>query len=426
MATAVHPPDLASYCHDLACRARAASQALATVRSANKDQWLELAAQALVAREDEILRANERDLALADSQGLNRAQIDRLRLTPGRLGAAADGLRAVAALPEPIGRVLDSNVRPNGLRVLKVGVPLGVILFIYEARPNVTIDAAGLCVKSGNAVILRGGKESLHSNMALYEVLRACLGQARLPEDAVQLVATADRAAVGHLLALNQYIDLAIPRGGEGLIRRVAEEASMPVLKHYKGNCHVYVDRSADLDMAERIVINAKCQRPGVCNAAESLLVHRDVAAAFLPRAAAALTERGVELRGCPVTRGLVAQAVAATEDDYAAEYLDLILSIKVVDGLEEAVAHINRYGSRHTDAIVTNDLSAATRFTDAVDSAAVMVNASTRFNDGYEFGLGAEIGISTDKFHARGPCGLLELTSYKYVVHGDGQTRGT
>jgi glutamate-5-semialdehyde dehydrogenase len=293
---------------------------------------------------------------------------------------------------------------------------------MYESRPNVTADAAALCVKSGNAIILRGGKEALHSNGALHRVLQENLHAAGLPTDAEQLVTTPDRAAVGHLLRLNQYIDLAIPRGGEGLIRRVAEEATMPVLKHYKGNCHVYVDRSADLTMAERIVVNAKCQRPGVCNAVESLLVHREVAAAFLPRCAAAL--RGVELRGCDETRRLVPEARPATEEDYAAEYLDLILSVKVVDGLEQAIEHIGRYGSQHTETIVTNDLATARRFTAAVDSSAVLVNASTRFNDGYEFGLGAEIGISTDKFHARGPCGLVELTSYKYVVYGDGQVR--
>jgi glutamate-5-semialdehyde dehydrogenase len=306
----------------------------------------------------------------------------------------------------------------------KVGVPLGVIFFLYEARPNVTVDAAGLCVKSGNAIILRGGKEALHSNTALHRILSDCLHECGLPADAVQLVTTTDRGAVGHLLRLNQYIDLAIPRGGESLIRRVAEEARMPVLKHYQGNCHVYVDHAADLDMAERILVNAKCQRPGVCNAAESLLVHEGIAAQFLPRAAAALRQRGVELRGCPQTRLYVPDATPATEADYAAEYLDLILSVKVVADLEEAIAHINRYGSQHTDCIVTGDLAAARRFTAAVDSAAVMVNASTRFNDGYEFGLGAEIGISTDKFHARGPCGLLELTAYKYIVHGDGQVR--
>jgi glutamate-5-semialdehyde dehydrogenase len=350
--------------------------------------------------------------------------MDRLRLDRKRLQAAAAGLREVAAMPDPVGRVLDGRVRPNGLLIHKVSVPLGVLLFLYESRPNVTVDAAGLAVKSGNAIILRGGKEALHSNAALHRVLQEGLREVGLPPDAVQLVATPDRAVVGHLLRLVSFIDLVIPRGGESLIRRVAEEARMPVLKHYKGNCHVYVDRSADLDMALRILLNAKCQRPGVCNAAESLLVHGDVAAAFLPRAAVALRERGVELRGCERTRQLLPDARPATEDDYAAEYLDLILSIRIVDGLDEAVAHIDRYGSQHTDAIVTNDLTAARHFVAAVDSAAVMVNASTRFHDGYEFGLGAEIGISTDKLHARGPCALMELTSYKYVVYGEGQLR--
>jgi len=417
--------DLTEYCEDLASRARTAARRLATSSGAHKDRWLEETARAVERRAGEILEANADDLGRAQEAGLAAAQVDRLRLTPERLRAAADGLRQVALLPDPVGRVLDSSVRPNGLLVLKVGVPLGVILFIYESRPNVTLDAAALCVKSGNAIILRGGKEALHSNTALHQVVQESLQDANLPPEAVQLVTTADRAAVGQLLRLSGQIDLVIPRGGESLIRRVVQEARMPVLKHYKGNCHVYVDRAADLDMAERILVNAKCQRPAVCNAAESLLVHQDVAAAFLPRAAAALRERSVELRGCEATCRLVPGAVPATEDDYAAEYLDLILSVKVVPGIEEAIEHIERYGSRHTEAIVTNDWTAARRFTAAVDSSAVLVNASTRFNDGYEFGLGAEIGISTDKFHARGPCGLLELTTYKYVVHGDGQVRG-
>jgi glutamate-5-semialdehyde dehydrogenase len=416
--------DLSAYCNDVARRAKAAAQVLATASQSQKNEWLQDTAAALVTRTDEILAANALDVAAA-AQYLGSAQLDRLRLTPERLGAAAAGLREVAALPDPVGRVLDSSRRPNGLEVSKVCVPLGVIFFIYEARPNVTVDAGALCVKSGNAVILRGGKEALHSNGALHRVLQDGLQATGLPADAVQMVNTADRDAVGRLLQLDAFIDLAIPRGGEGLIRRVAQEARMPVLKHYKGNCHIYVDRAADLDMAERILLNAKCQRPAVCNAAESLLVHREVAAAFLPRAAAALRERGVELRGCAMTRALVPEAVPAMEEDHAAEYLDLILSIKVVNDLDEAVAHIDRYGSRHTEAIITNDLAAARRFTQAVDSSAVMVNASTRFNDGYELGLGAEIGISTDKFHARGPCGLLELCSYKYVVLGDGHVRG-
>jgi glutamate-5-semialdehyde dehydrogenase len=416
--------DLSAYCLDLARRARAASRALATVAGAAKDRWLSAAASALEERAAAVLAANERDVSGATAAGLTAAQVDRLRLTPARLRAAAAGVREVAALPDPVGQVRSSTVRPNGLEVHKVGVPLGVIFFVYESRPNVTLDAAALCVKSGNAVILRGGREALHSNTALFEVLRETLAACGLPPDAVQLVTTADRAAVGHLLKLNDYIDLAIPRGGEGLIRRVAAEATMPVLKHFTGNCHVYVEKSANLGMAERIIMNAKCQRPGVCNAAESLLIDAALADTFLPRVAAALEASGVELRGCPTTRRLVPSAKPATDDDFAAEYLALILSVKVVAGLDEAIAHVNRFGSHHSDAIVTNDLTAARRFTAEVDSAAVLVNASTRFNDGHELGLGAEIGISTDKFHARGPCGLLELTSYKYVIFGTGQVR--
>jgi glutamate-5-semialdehyde dehydrogenase len=416
--------DLAAYCEELGRKARAASRVLATTTGGRKNHWLTLTAAALEKGSEEIFAANATEVAAAETAGLTAAQIDRLKLNPARLRAAAASLREVSALPDPVGRVLDSGVRPNGLQVHKVGVPLGVIFFIYESRPNVTVDAAGLCVKSGNAVILRGGKEALHSNTALHRVIHDCLREAELPAEAVQLVITPDREAVGRLLRLGNSIDLVIPRGGESLIRRVAEEARMPVLKHYQGNCHVYVDRSADLDMAERILVNAKCQRPGVCNAAESLLVHRDIAATFLPRAAAALRKQAVELRGCEETRRWVADAEPATPADFAAEYLDLILSVKVVGGVDEAIDHINRYGSQHTETIITNDLTAARKFTAGVDSSAVFVNASTRFNDGYELGLGAEIGISTDKFHARGPCGLVELTSYKYVVYGDGQVR--
>jgi glutamate-5-semialdehyde dehydrogenase len=416
--------DLSTYCADLARRARSASRVLATATGACKDRLLLLAGDALEKQCPDILQANSTDVAAAGQAGLTIAQIDRLRLTPERISAAASGLRAIAALPDPVGRVLDSSVRPNGLCVHKVAVPLGVIFFIYESRPNVTIDAAGLCVKSGNAVILRGGKEAMHSNAALHAILADALAAAELPPDAVQLLTTTDREAVGKLLQLDRWIDLVIPRGGESLIRRVAAEARMPVLKHYQGNCHVYVDRAADLDMALRILLNAKCQRPGVCNAAESLLVHADVAAAFLPRAGEALVARGVEIRGCPDTCALVPAAKPATDADYATEFLALILSVKVVQRLEDAIDHIARYGSQHTEAIVTNDLRAARQFTAVVDSAAVMVNASTRFNDGYEIGLGAEVGISTDKFHARGPCGLQELCSYKYIVHGTGQVR--
>jgi glutamate-5-semialdehyde dehydrogenase len=408
---------------DLARRARAASRQLASVTSAAKNDWLDRAAQALERGSEEVLRANALDLEGAASAGLAPPLVDRLTLTPERLKAAARGLRAIAALADPVGRIIEERTRPNGLRVQKVGVPLGVVFFIYESRPNVTVDAAGLCVKSGNAVLLRGGKEALQSNLALLGILQASLRDCALPVDAVQLVSDPDREVVGQLLRLSEYIDLVIPRGGESLIRRVADEARMPVLKHYKGNCHVYVECSADPDMAERIVVNSKCQRPGVCNAAESLLVDQAIAPSILPRLARKLMENGVELRGCPATCRLI-QAFPATEQDHAAEYLALILSIKVVPGLDEAIAHINRYGSQHTETIVTRDQAAARKFTEGVDSAVVLVNASTRFNDGFELGLGAEIGISTDKFHARGPCGLQELTSYKYLVHGNGQVR--
>lgn len=417
--------DLAATCRDLAGHARAAALSLATAGSAVKDRWLHRVADALLARHDALLAANARDVSAAKDAGLAAAQVDRLTLTLDRLRAAAAGLREVAALPDPVGRVLSGSVRPNGLEVRKVGVPLGVVLFIYESRPNVTLDAAGLCVKSGNAVILRGGKEAQHSNAALHRLLAESLASEGLPPEAVQLVPTTDRAAVGHLLQLDDFIDVVIPRGGEDLIRRVVAEARMPVLKHYKGICHVYVDAAADLAMAERIVVNAKCQRPGVCNAAECLLVDAAVAEAFLPRVARALRGRGVELRGCPATCRLVPDARPASPEDYDTEHLALILSVKVVAGLDDAIAHINRHGSKHTDAIVTSDVTRARRFTAAVDTAAAVVNASTRFHDGFELGLGAEIGISTDKLHARGPCGLLELTSYKYVVYGEGHVRG-
>jgi glutamate-5-semialdehyde dehydrogenase len=415
---------LETLCRQLAEQARAASRIAAVATTEAKNRWLLAAANALTDRREELLEANRRDVAAAPGYGLNAAAVDRLTLTAGRIASAAEGLRQVAALPDPIGHVLESSVRPNGLVVRKVGVPIGVVFFIYESRPNVTIDAAGLCVKSGNAVILRGGKEAIHSNAALHRILADELKRSGLPEHAVQLVPTTDRQAVGQLLRMGQLIDLAIPRGGKSLIERVASEARMPVLKHYDGVCHVYVDAHADLEMAERIIVNAKCQRPGVCNAAECVLVHSAVAGRFLPRIGSLLAGRGVEMRGCPETRRLVPTAKLATESDYRTEYLDLILSMKVVGSVDEAIKHIDRFGSKHTDAIVSNDNWAVSEFTGRVDSSAVIVNASTRFNDGFELGLGAEIGISTDKFHARGPCGLRELTTYKYVVTGEGQIR--
>jgi glutamate-5-semialdehyde dehydrogenase len=371
-----------------------------------------------------LLTVNARDLAAAPGSGLTEAQVDRLRLTEARIADMARGLEAIAALPDPIGATVSATVRPNGLHVAKVRVPLGTVFFVYESRPNVTVDAAAICLKSGNAVILRGGKEARHSSDALVTLLRSTAARLELPEDAVQLVATTDRAAVGHFLRLSQYINVAIPRGGTSLIQRVAQEATMPVIKHYDGNCHVYVDAAAELSMAITILINAKCQRMGVCNACESLLVHERVAGDYLPVLAAELRRRGVEIRGDAATCRLVPDAQPATEEDFRTEYLGPCISVCVVPSLEAAIDHINRYGSHHTDAIVTRDLVAARRFAAAVDSAAVMINASTRFHDGGEFGLGAEIGISTDKFHARGPCGLEELTSYKYVVYGEGQVR--
>jgi glutamate-5-semialdehyde dehydrogenase len=418
--------DLAHYCRNTAIRAKAAAAELAQVTGAQKNTWLRQSAQRLRECSAQLLAANAQDIAAAAGFGLAPAQIDRLRLSPQRIDEIAVGLEEVAALPDPVGEVIESSVRPNGLQVFKTRVPLGVVFFIYESRPNVTADAAAICLKSGNAVILRGGKEAAHSSAAIVEVLTAVAVENGLPGDALHLVETADRVPVGQFLALPEYIDLAIPRGGESLIRRVAAEAQMPVIKHFTGNCHVYVDAAADLAMAERITINAKCQRMGVCNACESLLVHSAVADLFLPRIGPALSERGIEIRADEHSRPrlLVPGVQLATEADYAAEFLGPIISIKTVDSLDEAISHINRYGSRHTDAIVTGDLAAARRFAALVDSAAVMINASTRFNDGHQFGLGAEIGISTDKFHARGPCGLKELTTYKYVVLGDGQIR--
>lgn len=423
MSEANHP-DWRAYAEEMAQRAKAASMELARLAAGVKQEWLRQSARLLKERSVALAEANHRDVAAASSFGLTDAQVDRLKLTPARIETMARALEEVALLPEPIGEVIWSSVRPNGLLVQKVRVPLGVIFFIYESRPNVTADAAALCVKSGNAVILRGGKEAAHSNRAIVEVMMEAGADVGLPLDSVQLVGTPEREVVGHFLNLPQYIDLAIPRGGESLIRRVTAEAKMPVIKHFTGNCHVYIDASADPDLAERITVNAKCQRMGVCNAAESLVFHRAAADALLPRICATLVRHGVEIRGDETTCRLFPQAKPALEEDYFAEYLGPIISVKVVDDLNAAIDHINRYGSKHTDAIVTQDWNAAREFCRAVDSSAVMVNASTRFNDGGEFGLGAEIGISTDKFHARGPCGLNELTSYKYVVFGEGQVR--
>ena len=416
--------DLDKYCAEVASRAKQASMRLATTPTSVKNDWLRRSAVLLHDQNDRIIEANARDLEAAPDYGLTDAAIDRLRLTPKRIEEIAAALEQIADLADPIGELIRTTDRPNGLRIEKVRVPLGVVFFIYESRPNVTADAAAICVKSGNAVILRGGKEAIHSSQAIVELLEEAAEEVGLPAGAVQMVSTPDRAAVGKFLAMPQYIDLAIPRGGEGLIRRVAAEAKMPVIKHFDGNCHVYVDAAADQDMAKSILINSKCHRLGVCNAAESLLVHADIAGKFLPMIGQALAEQGVEIRGDERTCELIPNAKTATEKDYAAEFLAPVISSRVVGSLQEAIDHINRYGSKHTDAIVTADDAAAREFAAQVDSAAVMINASTPFNDGGQFGLGAEIGISTDKFHARGPCGLEELTSYKYVVHGQGQVR--
>ncbi len=416
--------DLAQYTRDVADQAQAASRELVLATGAQKNDWLRRSAELIQSRTSELIVANGLDLANAPEFGLSSAATDRLRLNAERLEGIAVALEEVVMLPNPIGEIFESNVRPNGLLVTRVRVPLGVVFFIYESRPNVTVDAAALCVKSGNAVILRGGKEAFHSNQALYKLLREALVEVGLPEHAVQLVETTDREAVGHFLKLHDRIDVTIPRGGKSLIERVAAEATMPVIKHFDGICHVYVDRAADLNMAKSITVNSKCQKPGVCNALETLLVHQDIAESFLSEVAAELAAEQVELRCCERSLPLIPNGKPATEEDFRTEYLDLILSVKVVDDDQVAIRHINEYGSHHTDVIVTNDLATANRFAASVDSAAVHVNTSSRFNDGGEYGLGAEIGISTDKFHARGPCGLRELTSYKYVVQGSGQIR--
>lgn len=412
----------------LAETARKASRIAGRSSTAEKNRALHEMAAALRSHSAEIQAANEEDLALAREEGKNAAFLDRLLLDGARIEAMAKAVESVAALPDPIGEITESWQRPNKLWVEKVRLPLGTILMIYESRPNVTSDAAALCLKSGNAVILRGGKESLRSNRAIIAALHEGLGRTKLPKETVQLVATPDHDAMLELIKLEGLIDLCIPRGGEALIRFVVENARVPVIKHYKGVCHVYVHETADLDKATKIIVNAKAQRPGVCNAAECLLVDREIAERFLPVAARALIEKKVELRGCPTTVTLLHRenlpVTLATPDDYGKEFLDLILAIRVVKDLDQALEHIEQYGSEHTEAIVTESDDAAMRFTREVNASAVMVNASTRFNDGGELGLGAEIGISTSRLHAFGPMGLKELTSQKYVVRGDGQVR--
>lgn len=406
-----------------AIASRAASRALVSATTEQKDAALAAMAKALRAASAHIVGENALDLEDARAAGKNAAFLDRLRLDEARVEAMAAAVDAVRALPDPVGEVTERWTRPNGLRVRKERLPLGVVLMIYESRPNVTSDAAALCLKSGNAAMLRGGSESFRSNRAIERALQLGLAEARLPAECIQLVPTTDRESMLELLKLDGLIDLCIPRGGEGLIRFVVEHARVPVVKHYQGVCHVFVERTADLDMAERLIVNAKASRPGVCNAAECLLVDAAIAGQFLPRAAKALKEKHVELRADERARELI-DAVPAKEDDWGREFLELILAVKVVDGFDDALAHIARYGSEHTEAIVTRDDALARRFTREVTASAVVVNASTRFNDGGELGLGAEVGISTSRLHAFGPMGLRELTAQKYVVEGDGQVR--
>jgi glutamate-5-semialdehyde dehydrogenase len=407
------------------CRAaRAAAVSLSRAGTAAKNDALRGMARGLRARAAFLQAENAKDLTAGADRGLSAPMLDRLRLTDAAIRQMADGIDEVVALPDPVGGIERMERRPNGLLVGRMRIPLGVIGIIYESRPNVTADAAALCVKSGNAVVLRGGSEAIASNAAIARVLREAMAGAGLPEDAVSLIPRTDRAAIDALLTMEEHVDLIIPRGGEGLIRSVAEKSRIPVIKHYKGVCHVYVDEGADLPQAVAVCVNAKAQRPGVCNAMETLLVHESVAAAFLPKAAEALSAAGVELRGCPETRRLVPSAVPATEEDWGTEYLALILAVRVVPSMEAAMEHIRRHGSLHTEAILTRDHGRAMRFLREVDSSLVLVNASTRFNDGYQLGLGAEIGISTTKIHAFGPMGLAELTTTKFVAFGDGQVR--
>jgi glutamate-5-semialdehyde dehydrogenase len=423
------PSDIASTLALMGAAARAASRAMAAAPTAAKDAALRALAQRLRAAGPALAQANARDIDAAVAAGLAAPMVDRLRLTPAILETLAVGCEQLAAMPDPVGEITELKRRPSGIQVGRMRVPLGVFGMIFESRPNVTIEAASLAIKSGNAAILRGGSEALHSNRALAQMVQAALADAGLPTDAVQLVQTTDREAVGRLIAMPEYVDVIIPRGGKGLIERISREAKVPVIKHLDGNCHVYVDADVDLEMALRVTDNAKMQKVSPCNAAESLLVHEAQAAAFLPRLAALWAPRGVELRCDARARALLAgvpglKLADATEADWSEEYLAAVMSVKVVASLDEAIDHIERYGSHHTDAILTRDHANAMRFLREVDSASVMVNASTRFADGFEYGLGAEIGISTDKFHARGPVGLDGLTSQKWIVLGQGETR--
>ena len=417
--------DIQSAILEMGRKARAASRELVKLTTAQKNAILLAMADEIEARKTIILEANAKDLARATQNGLSKAMIDRLTLDPKRLKAVADAVREVAALPDPVGEVLTDWSRPNGLHITKKRVPIGVIGIIFESRPNVTTDAASLCFKTGNATLLRGGSEAIDSNVALAAALQAGGERAGLPADSVQLIPFTDRASVEHMAKMDQYLDLIIPRGGKGLIEKVVATARMPVIKHYDGVCHVYVAADADQEMAAQIIVNAKTQKPGVCNALETILVNREIAASFYPRIGQRLKAAGVQIHADPEAQSLLGvESIPATEQDWSTEWLDLILSAKTVADLDEAITHINHYGSHHTDSIITADRAAAERFQHEIDSAVVMHNASTRFNDGGEFGFGAEIGISTDKLHARGPMGLAELCSYKYLVDGSGQIR--
>lgn len=403
--------------------AKSAATVLANCSTAQKNKALCAIADALLSHEAEILQANRLDVDQARQKGTPTPMLDRLSLDSNRIAAMAEGVRQIASLPDPVGEVLSMWQRPNGLTIGQKRVPLGVIGIIYESRPNVTADAAALCLKSGNAVILRGGSDAMQSNIAITKAMHEALQQADLPQGAVSLVTDPARSIATELMRCNRYVDVLIPRGGSGLISSVVQNATVPVIETGTGNCHVYIDRDADLAMGVSIIVNAKASRPSVCNAAETLLVHRDIASEFLPAAYDALTKAGVTLRGCPTTCGII-PAQPATEEDYATEFLDYILAVKVVDSLEEAIAHIQKYSTHHSEAIVTDSYAASQQFLQQVDSAAVYVNASTRFTDGFEFGFGAEIGISTQKIHARGPMGLKELTTTKYIIYGNGQIR--
>jgi len=416
--------DLQQYATELAAAARRAGRLLAVTSGQQRTDALLAMAAALRDGTDDLVAENGKDVAAAKDMGLTAAMIDRLRLDADRVAKMAKAVAEVAAQSDPVGQVIEGWVRPNGLRIEKRRVPIGVVAIIYESRPNVTSDAAALCLKSGNACILRGGKESIHSNLAIGVVIADALASTGLPTEAVQIVKTTERELVPLLLSQEANIDLVIPRGGESLIRAVVEQSRIPVIKHYTGNCHVYVDAACPRELAEVVVLNAKCQRPGVCNAAESLLFHEKAAETLLPAVCEKLIEAGVEIRGCERTRELVDGARPASEQDWYAEYLDLIIAVKVVRDVQEAIEHINRYGSHHTDAILSHDTEAVSAFVAGVDSGNVMVNCSTRFSDGGEYGLGAEIGISTDKLHARGPMGAADLTTYKWVVQGDGHIR--